>query len=52
MSDPKLYKYCRILCHGKVGQENSIDDMNWAAHTLGTFSPFVFTFRLLVFRFL
>jgi hypothetical protein len=29
-----------------------IYDMKWGAHTLATFSPFVFTFRLLVFRFL
>jgi hypothetical protein len=26
--------------------------MKWGAHTLGTFSPFVFAFRLPVFRFL
>jgi hypothetical protein len=36
----------------KFERENSIYYMYWGAHTLGTFSPFVFTFRLVVFRFL
>jgi hypothetical protein len=41
-----------IICHGKFGRENSIYDMKWGAKPLGTFSPFVFTFRFLNFRFL
>jgi hypothetical protein len=32
--------------------ENSIYDMKGGAHSWGTFSPFVFTFRLLILRFL
>jgi hypothetical protein len=48
---PKKYKY-RKLCHGNFVPENSIYDTKWGAHTLGTFSSFGFTFRLLVFRFL
>jgi hypothetical protein len=36
----------------KFGQENSIYDLKRGSHTLGTFSPFVFTNKLLVFRFL
>jgi hypothetical protein len=35
-----------------LGGENSIYDVKWGAHTLDTFSPFVFIFRLLDFRFL
>jgi hypothetical protein len=47
----KQYVYI-ILCHGKFGRDNSIYDMKWGAHTLGIFSSFVFTFRLLVLIFL
>jgi hypothetical protein len=36
--------FYRILCHGKFGQENSIYDMKWGAHTFDTFTPFVFAF--------
>jgi hypothetical protein len=36
MNTPKQYNY-RILCHRKFGLENSIYDMKWGAHTLGTF---------------
>jgi hypothetical protein len=32
--------------------ENSIYDMKWDTHTLGTFLPLVFTLGLLVYRFL
>jgi hypothetical protein len=38
--------------HWKFGQEHLICDMKWGAHTSGTVWPFVFTFRLPVFRFL
>jgi hypothetical protein len=47
-SAPKQYIY-RILCHRNFGVGNSsIYDMKWGVHSLGTFSPFVFTVRLLV----
>jgi hypothetical protein len=34
----------RILCHGKLGQENSIYDLKRAAHTWDTFLPLDFWF--------
>jgi hypothetical protein len=37
MRAPKQYIH-RILCHGKRGLENSIDDMKWGAHILDIFS--------------
>jgi hypothetical protein len=44
------HKY--LLFHGKFWWENSVNEMNWSAHTLGTFSTIVFTFVILDFRFL
>jgi hypothetical protein len=40
ISAPKQ-NICRILCHGKSMQENSINDLKLVAPTLGTFSPFI-----------
>jgi hypothetical protein len=50
-NSPKQNLY-RIPLHGRFGSEFSIRDTKWGAHTLGTFSQLVFTFRVLVFRFL
>jgi hypothetical protein len=36
----------------KIWRGNSIYDMKWGAHTLGTFPPNIYTFMLLNFRFL
>jgi hypothetical protein len=50
---PKTIHLLNIVPHGKFWWENSNYDIKWGAHTLGTFSQiFLFTFRLLDFRFL